>query len=355
MKILMNWSFWTKHRHPGSHDSELDSCDTIDPLLALYADHMASPTESIRVEGHLPGCESCRESLGWMQATRRALSSRPVVLPPADLRARIAGAIAASATVADVRPQRVFALRPSYAAAASLSILGALVLGYSLLSTPKVTPQIPAPKLVAALPQVEVDKPLIAQPPLVPRLIAKHHALQATGVDTSPTAAAPDAVGHAPRVSVDVTPPVLKKNSIRPVHENASPAAAKLAPRLSHVLMARLPAEKSLEHIGMVVPSTKKQSTPLEGALPAAVSVGAAIVTPQEDTHPMVASSPVSDGHLQSVSLLGPAQEYVLSHSSILEHNLTRVGNTAIRQAVRTSSLTGQEGGAVPVAGIYSR
>jgi len=45
----------------------------------------------------------------------------------------------------------------------------------------------------------------------------------------------------------------------------------------------------------------------------------------------------------------------VLSHSSILEHNLTRVGNTAIRQAVRTSSLAGQEGGAVPVADIHSR
>ena len=351
----MNWSFWTQPRQPGSHASDLDSCDTIDPLLSLYADQMASSEEKIRVEAHLPGCESCRESLGWTQATRRTLSSRPVMLPPADLRARIAGAIAASTVVSGVRPHRVFALRPTYAAAASLSILGALVLGYSLLTTPKVTPQNPAPKLVAALPQAEADKPLTIQPPLVPRVIIKHPAPQAAKTNVSPELVVPDAAGQAPRETVGVVTPAPEKSSLRPVHAHAAPTAAKTAPKPSRLLMVRFPAANSLKHVGAVAPPVKKQSVSLEAALPPSVSVGPAVVTPQGDIHPMVASSPTSEGHFQSVSLLGPAQEYVLSHSSILEHNLTRVGNTAIRQAVRTSSLTGEEGGAVPVADIHSR
>ena len=351
----MNWSFWTQPRQPGSHASDLDSCDTIDPLLSLYADQMASSEEKIRVEAHLPNCESCRESLGWTQATRRTLSSRPVMLPPADLRARIAGAIAASAVEPDIRPLRVFALRPAYAAAASLSILGVLVLGHSLLTTPKVKPQNPAPKLVAALPQVVADKTLTVSPPLVPRVIAKHLALPANETSISSAAAVPDAAEHAPWEKAIVLPPGPARSSLRPVHARIFPAAAKITSKPVRVLLARFPAANSLEHVGSAASSVKKQSAPPEDSLPPAVSVGPAVVTPQEDTHPMVASSPASAGHFQAASLLGPAQEYVLSHSSILEHNLTRVGNTAIRQAVRTSSLAGQEGGAVPVADIHSR
>ena len=351
----MNWSFWTQPRQPGSHASELDCCDTIDPLLSLYADHMASSEETVRVEAHLPGCESCRESLGWMQATRRTLSSRPVMLPPADLRARIAGAIAASAVEPGARPLRVFALRPAYAAAASLSILGVLVLGHSLLTAPKVKPQNPAPKLVASLPPVVADKAPTVSPPLVPRMIVKHAALPAAETSIPLATAVPDAAEHAPREMAIALPPGLAQSSLRPVHGLVFPAAAKITSKPVRVLLARLPAASSLAHVGAAASSVKKQSAPPEESLPPAVSVGPAVVTPQEDIHPMVASSPASAGHFQAASLLGPAQEYVLSHSSILEHNLTRVGNTAIRQAVRTSSLAGQDGGAVPVADIHSR
>lgn len=145
-----------------------DDCGTIDPLLSLYADGMASPEEAQRVAAHLPDCDSCRESLAWMQATQRALAGRPVVRPPAELRARIAAAIAASSAApisvaSGVRPARSFALRPSYAAAASLTIFG--LVGYSLLRehpAANVKNPVASSNQVAVLPPVEKPLPNIA-------------------------------------------------------------------------------------------------------------------------------------------------------------------------------------------------
>ncbi len=130
----MNRPFWSLRQ------AENDSCESIRPLLSLYADRMASPEEMRRIEAHLPGCDGCRESLSWMQATHRALAARPVALPPSDLHSRIAQAIAASsaAPVSSVpgllRPARSFTLlRPGYAAAVSLTVLSiALSVSYPL-------------------------------------------------------------------------------------------------------------------------------------------------------------------------------------------------------------------------------
>ena len=160
----MKWPFWT--RTQPALLPELDDCEAIDPLLSLYADGMASPNEARRVETHLPGCDSCRELLAWMQATQRALAARPVVRPPAELRARIADAIAAASAAPvpafGTRPARSFSLRPAYAAAASLTIVG--LVSYSLLHhpTPAVHPPVASSPLVAAVPhekRFDADRP----------------------------------------------------------------------------------------------------------------------------------------------------------------------------------------------------
>ena len=145
----MNRPFWSLRT-----SASLDNCETIEPLLSLAADGLASPEETRRLDAHLPGCESCRAALSWMQATRTALASRPVAVPPPDLHsrialaialssrpvaapppnlhARIALAIAASAPApVSLRPAGVFSLRTAYAAAASLTALG-IALSYPL-------------------------------------------------------------------------------------------------------------------------------------------------------------------------------------------------------------------------------
>ena len=126
----MIWPFWSSNRLVTL------SCETIEPLLSLYADGMASPEEGRRVEAHLPTCPDCRENLSWMQATHQALAARPIVAPPPELHSRIAFAIAASsAAPGGLHSVRSFVLRPSvYAAAASLTVLG-VVLSHSLWPT----------------------------------------------------------------------------------------------------------------------------------------------------------------------------------------------------------------------------
>ena len=140
-----------------------DDCGTIDPLLSLHADGMASAEEAQRVEAHLPGCDACRESLAWMRATQRALASRPIVSPPADLRARIAAAIAASSAApvpVSFTVRRSFTLRPVYAAAASVALLGIISYGLLHTQTPQAavnhsaanSPVVTAPAKVAVVP-----------------------------------------------------------------------------------------------------------------------------------------------------------------------------------------------------------
>ena len=155
----MNWPFRSLRNLPPASPpfASPPSCDLVEPLLPLYADGMAAPDEMRFVEAHLPGCANCRESLFWMQATHRALAARPVAVPPANLHSRIAEAIAASsAAPVSMRSVRSFTLRPAYAAAASLTVLGA-ILGHSLLHSP--VPSVPsviksAPPMVASVPPV---------------------------------------------------------------------------------------------------------------------------------------------------------------------------------------------------------
>lgn len=187
----MNRPLWSFSHSPSG-------CDTIEPLLPLYADGIASPSEIRLVEAHLPGCAGCRAELSWIQATHAALASRPVAVPPPDLHGRIAQAIAASsAAPVTLRPARVFSLRPAYAAAASLTAAGiAFGLSYSLWHTPSQTIVKPV-----APPQVAKSAPMpVVKTRLAPKTI-KLHALVASNTVKA------RAVKHLP--VVHQTPPVF--------------------------------------------------------------------------------------------------------------------------------------------------
>ena len=154
----MKWTFWTRTASLTSND-----CETIDPLLSLYADGLASAEEAQRVETHLLVCPACRASLAWIQATQRTLAARPVLSPPADLRARIATAIAASSAAplpASFTTRRPIALRPAWAAAASVAILG--VVSYGLLHHPSQVAVRPVmPPQVAIVPSANTSSPVV--------------------------------------------------------------------------------------------------------------------------------------------------------------------------------------------------
>ncbi|MBV9850886.1 MAG: zf-HC2 domain-containing protein [Armatimonadetes bacterium] len=126
----MNWRFWDRTGRAG------DDCAAIEPLLSLYSDGMASQAEARRVDAHLETCADCRQALRWMQATHQVIAARPAMPPPADLRARIARAIAEADGVkapvvrTPARPARQsLTLRPVLAYGLSVALLAAVTGG----------------------------------------------------------------------------------------------------------------------------------------------------------------------------------------------------------------------------------
>ena len=135
----MNWHFWLPN-HPAAAPPSADDCARVRPLLSLMSDNMASAREKRQVAAHLATCAACRQAQTWMLATRQVITERPAALPPADMRTRIAQALAESeqamppVAVISARPaRRTFALRPAIAAAASL-MLGGVIVGHALLT-----------------------------------------------------------------------------------------------------------------------------------------------------------------------------------------------------------------------------
>lgn len=227
----MNWLPWTTPR------TAADDCASLDPLLSLYADGMTSPQEVRRVESHLPGCAECRQSLLWMQATRRALAARPVVPPPHDLRARIAEAIAASsAAPLAARPVRSFRLRPAFAAAASLSVIG--LLSYGLLHAPA-PPETVHPQPPAAVATV----PHTGAPPVTPGAAVRpaaspqplHHASPVLP-DAGQIAVVPNESSEVITLAPPAADPPSARNTAtaRPSAPNAAPLMP-AKPRLPHL------------------------------------------------------------------------------------------------------------------------
>jgi hypothetical protein len=62
-----------------------DSCDSIWDLLSLYADGMAGVDDSVAVERHVAGCESCSRDLAFMRGTSKLIATAPAIEPPSSL------------------------------------------------------------------------------------------------------------------------------------------------------------------------------------------------------------------------------------------------------------------------------
>lgn len=339
----MKWTFWTR-----TQPAIPDDCGTIDPLLSLYADSMASAEEARRVEMHLPDCAACRESLAWMQATQRALAARPVVSPPTNLRARIAEAIAASsAAPVQARPARAFVLRPAFAAAASLTVLG-VVVGYGLLHmqappTAKKTPVVTPPVAVAVAPPVSPSAPIVKT---MTGVGVKPHVAHHPSAVSRPARLNPDRMAQAPpdeaqpepmevktpaeassRTKQTETPapmiaplrtrPVLVKKLVLPKFKPEMTAIkAPVAPVETHRPPVVQPEPRKPETIVATIPHDPPASVP--------VSVGVPSIKP--DPAPAVVVARSHESHFQAADFLGPVKEH-----------LGRMRNVAYTSAVRRS------------------
>ena len=238
----MNWTFWTR-----TPPTLLDDCGTVNPLLSVYADGMADADETRHVEAHLPGCADCRASLAWARATQRALSSRPVAVPPADLRGRIALAIAASDAAPvpafAVRSARAFVLRPAFtaAAAASVALLGALSYGLMHRDIPAVTPPM-VPSQVAVAPHVS--------PSTLP---VKPAAVSSVKTAMRRPISHPKHADFDPALMADSTPP---ETASHPPVVKTHAASKGSAPKMASVTPAPAPIKVAVVSIKKLAPRT---------------------------------------------------------------------------------------------------
>ncbi len=352
----MNRPFWSFRSLP------LNACDSIEPLLSVYADGMASHAEARRVEAHLPECENCRAALSWMQATRTVLASRPVAVPPPGLHSRIALAIAASSPApVTLRPARVFTVQAAYAAAASVTALGA-VLGYALWHTPVEVPvKHPArPVVLAAVPPPVVTPPLAVRTHSAPntsaRLLAASRAVKPAAVKhavlarkIAPAAVAP--LEHTASSVVPTHPLVVPTLIIKaPVHHapvTEKIASAHLAPAETHSVEKRLPvpAEKTT---GPKLPDTLKVAKVIKEPIRVPVDIQPTTLTPDPVVRTASAHAAVSDNPL------GPVLLYVKHASHV---SLAAISAPVSRTAQEATGIAQTAGSSdrVPVfGGVYS-
>ncbi len=59
------------------------TCDKFEDLLPFYAEGDIADDDRLRVDEHLKGCASCRESLAFFEDLETALVSRSEIRPPA--------------------------------------------------------------------------------------------------------------------------------------------------------------------------------------------------------------------------------------------------------------------------------
>ena len=347
----MEWRFWARTR-PAHLNAFEDDCEAIEPLLSLYGDGMASAAEARLVEAHLPGCESCRESLAWMQATRRALSNRPVQSPPPDLHARIAEAIAASeAAPLRLRPARTFATRPAFAAAASLAAVG-LFLGYSLTHLPHPGTSVkPVPQTVAVVPQTGPSVLVSPTKPAAPSVTVKKpkSAPLMANRDVTPEDAlpAPEAV-PAPRVPTKSTErrvlPVLPATAPAVVlrQKPVAPHPTNLIAVKPAVIVKHTPAPLPTKEPPLVASTNVKTKEPDVVVLPSKV-------TPQESPAVKeVASATPSEPRMQTVDYLREVNAGVKARQA----HFTQTVGTSLRGLAATTHTFENEGGATRVANM---
>ena len=339
-------SLWPTNQTPRP-----EPCDALAPLLSPYADGVATDGESRRVEAHLIGCDSCRETLFWTQATHRTLAARPVALPPADLRSRIASAIAASeAAPISLRPARVFALRSTYAAAASLTVLG-IVLSYPLWHTPARTARPALPPAQVAT-QTPAAKPSPAALPH-PRIVKTPHAQVAANTphDAVPETIKPAtvvkrlAIKHIPVPRVALPPERVADNIKAPPVPRVAPVVVKTPPKapLRHlpdtqkVASTHVPIiAKAVPHLPPAKETPKAPSAVLIARVPPthapdAVQVHILPPTVERDPEVKMAVAPYSgDGIMRGV---------IASVNQMHTVALRSVALDTTRQSSRTASM----------------
>ncbi len=342
--------FWTR-----TQPTIPDDCGTIDPLLSLYADGLASAEEARRVERHLPGCAACRESLAWMQATQRALALRPVVSPPADLRARIASALAASSAApvsVSTNGRRAFALRPAYAAAASLTVLG-LVVSYGLLHTQappvSIQPAVTPPPMIAIVPPVNPSAPAVKP---VAGSGVKPHITRHPATVLKPARLNPDMVARAQPDEAQPEPAGVK----RPVRAASRTQGTAMPPPVialikPHPLFVKKPAlpkfqpemTATTKHsispvetrtLPVVQPETRKPDDAVAVARvptpPAPVFIAKPPVVTQDPPVTVVAA--VADSHPRVSNPLASVKDYARQMRTVAY-------TSAVRRSVRGASL----------------
>ncbi len=352
----MEWRFWARTRPAhltAFGDASGDDCEAVEPLLSLYGDGMASPAEARLVETHLPGCESCRESLAWMQATRRALSGRPVQSPPAGLHARIAEAIAASdAAPLRLRPARTFVTRPAFAAAASLAAVG-LFLGYSLShpTQPIVAVKSVPPPSVAAVP---------APPPSVTAAPLKPSAPVVTAKKPTP---APIVANRDIAPGNTVLVPRTPEKNMERLAQTAPPTVA-LRPKLKPVtppppslVAVKTPAPVKIKTLKPLPPKPSVLTARNEVKKPDVHVLPPIVTTVQEPTEPIkTASATPNEPHTQNVDLISEvrAQIRVRAHLPIPQAQISRTVGLSLRGAARVTGTFGEDTGAKPIGGIHS-
>lgn len=229
----MNWRFWT-HSRPD------EICAQIAPLLSLESDGMASPAEIARITAHLHACDACQQARMWMEATRQVIVQRPAVVPPSALRARIVQAMAQTAP-APVRPApRPLILRPVFAAACSLTLVGAVALRllWPGQTPPAVAPVPPRIARTAPAPPISVRR---AAPPAAHVARAKPSPARLLAVTARP-----------PRSLVVAQTQTIEKRS--PVSSVPAPVPPKRNPR---VILAR-----SGDNASAAAPPVRKMTIP---------------------------------------------------------------------------------------------
>lgn len=334
----MNRPFWSLR--PASSEN---ICDSIEPLLSAYADGMASPAETRRIETHLPECEGCRIALSWMQATRTALASRPVVVPPPDLHSRIALAIAASSAAPAMRPARVFTVRIAYAAAASLTALG-IALSYPLLHLPgEVSAKHPAKPTVLATapsPAARLNPAPKTAHPLVASRVIKHATIARKTVPVAVTPPERIAV-LPPPTTLRVVPPVAKA-PVRHAPPTQTMASRDIVPTEKQSVEKQnvekrvpLPVVKTTEP---KLPDMQKVAKIIKEPLPVPVNIQPTKVTPDSpvvqtaSTHEAVSNNPLGPvlvyvklaSHTSLATIRVPAQKSYHEATSVIQE----VGNT---------------------------
>jgi len=325
-------------------------------MLSLYADGMASAEEARRVETHLPDCTACRESLIWTQAMQRALAMRPVVSPPADLRARIASAIAASSAApvpASITVRRAFVVRPAYAAAASMTILG-VVASYGLLHKPVSNTAhlvAPTPPMVATLPPVSPLPPIVkpATGPAVKSHVVRHPVAVSKPARLNPELMArvqPDE-SH-PKPAIVKTPAAA--GSTTKISAWSAPLMASAKPHVSAVKKPALPNFHSemmatIKHSALSVktheplvvqPEPKKPETVVATVPPVTIPVNVGSPSIKPDPAPTVVVATTHENRFHTADLLGPVKARLGAMQSFTHNTVRREAANGATYAMRT-------------------